>query len=148
MWGTDGGGHLHSKNHPVLPSSMRLRMHENCLPVNILYSRCGAPASWAAQHTTVCLKLLHGSPHMSDRPSLETFHNSVNLCLSKHHMPPNILCKADYFWSIKFLKKRQNLNFKGFNFEKCRILVDFKLTEIGVEIHVINWEGTEMLPKN
>jgi len=36
MWGTDGGGHLHSKNHPV---SYKLRIRENCiivLPVNIL----------------------------------------------------------------------------------------------------------------
>jgi len=38
IWGTDGGGHLHSKNHPVL-YKQQLRMHENCiivLHVNIL----------------------------------------------------------------------------------------------------------------
>ena len=118
---------------------------------------------------TVHTKLLHRSPHMSDRhcsiaekfggeivwwirminppTSLETFHNSINLYLFKCHMPPNILCKADYFWSINLLK-RQNLNFKGFNFKKCKVLEDFNLTEIGVKIHVINWEGTEMLSQN
>ena len=25
------------------------------LPVKLIYSRCGAPASWAARHTIVCL---------------------------------------------------------------------------------------------
>ena len=58
------------------------------------------------------------------------------------HMLPKIPCKADYlFWSIKFLKKRQNLNFKGFNFKKCKFLVDFKLEEIGMEIRVIRYRN-------
>ena len=32
-------------------------MHENhvfFLPINLPHSQCGVPASWAAQHTTVC----------------------------------------------------------------------------------------------
>ena len=119
---------------------------------------CTDTLSWfyKAPWYSNCIKKLLHRPHMSDRhcsiaekfgmmnkwwftnlnpsTSLKTFCNSVNPFLSKHHMPPNSLCKADYFWSIKFLKKKQNLNFKGFNFKRCKFLVDFK----PMKIHVTN----------
>jgi len=57
MWGTDSNGHLHSNNRPVLNKQQevtytrKLRFCSSCK-----YTRgCGAPASWAARHTTVCL---------------------------------------------------------------------------------------------
>ena len=55
--GTDSGRNHHSKNRLVLCST-KLCMRKNCiivLSVNILTRthRCGAPASWAAWHTTV-----------------------------------------------------------------------------------------------
>ena len=32
-----------------------------------IYSRCGAPASWAARHTTVCLDLNQNSQAVKER---------------------------------------------------------------------------------
>jgi len=57
MWGTDGGGHLHSKNRPVL-----YNQHEVTYMQKLYYCSscqythgCGALASWTARLTTVCL---------------------------------------------------------------------------------------------
>jgi len=51
MWGTDGGGYLHSKNRPVL-----YKQHEAKYAQKLQYRSsshgCGAPASWA---TLPCL---------------------------------------------------------------------------------------------
>jgi len=54
MWGTDGGGHFHSKNHLVsykqhkVTYTQKLRYCSSCQYTH----ECGVPASWAA---CVCL---------------------------------------------------------------------------------------------
>ena len=57
MCSAEVGGHVHSKNrlvssrHHRATEVLQLRFLSSCQ-----YShRCCAPASWAAQHTTVCL---------------------------------------------------------------------------------------------
>ena len=57
MWGTDGGGHLHSKNGDV-----SCKQHEVTYTQKSHYCffcqhthGCCVLASWAARHTTVCL---------------------------------------------------------------------------------------------
>ena len=57
MRGTDGRGHLHSKNCLVsykqnkVTYTWKLHYCSSCQYTHI----CGAPASWVAQHTTTCL---------------------------------------------------------------------------------------------
>ena len=57
MWSTEVGGRIHSKNCLVLSRQHRatevrkLRFRSSCQYTH----GCCAPASWAAQHTTVCL---------------------------------------------------------------------------------------------
>ena len=57
MWGTEVGGNVHSKNHLVSSRQhkatevRKLRFLSSCQYTH----GCYAPASWAAQHTTVCL---------------------------------------------------------------------------------------------
>ena len=57
MWSAEGGGSVHSKNRLVLSRQHRatevqkLRFLSSCQYTH----GCYAPASWSAQHTTVCL---------------------------------------------------------------------------------------------
>ena len=57
MWSTEVEGSLHSKHHLVSSRQHRatevrvLRFRSSCQNTH----GCCAPASWAAQHTTVCL---------------------------------------------------------------------------------------------
>ena len=58
MRGTDNVGVSTVKLVLFHKGSTKLPMCENhvfFVPVDILYSRCGVLASWAARHTTVCL---------------------------------------------------------------------------------------------
>ena len=58
MWSTEVGGSVHSKNRLVSSRQHRamevrkLRFRSSCQYTH----GCCAPASWAARHTTVCLK--------------------------------------------------------------------------------------------
>ena len=57
MWGTNVGGHLHIKNRPVLYKHHKFtfsRKSHYCSSCQCTHW-CGAPASCAARHTTVCL---------------------------------------------------------------------------------------------
>ena len=57
MWDTDGGAHLHSKNHPVLYEQHEVTYTHYYSSCQYTHG-CDAPASWAARHTTMCLNFL------------------------------------------------------------------------------------------
>ena len=70
MRSTDGGGHLHSKNRPV-----SYKQHEVMYTQKLHYCSscqythgCGALASWAARHTTMCFD------HTSTPPFCSSMH--------------------------------------------------------------------------
>jgi len=57
MWGTDSGGYLHSTNCPVLYKQHEVtytRKSPYCSSCQYTHG-CGAPTSWAARHSTVCI---------------------------------------------------------------------------------------------
>ena len=64
MWGTDGGGHLHSTNCLVSYKQHKVtykRKFRYCPSCQYTHG-CGTPASQTARHTTVCLDLIQKQP--------------------------------------------------------------------------------------
>ena len=60
MWGTEVGGHVHSKNRLVSSRQHKAtEMQKLCFRSSCQYTHgCCTLASWAARHTTVCLDLV------------------------------------------------------------------------------------------
>ena len=59
MWGTYGEVHLHSKNLPGLYKQCEVTYMQKLLYCSSCqYTQgCGASASWAVRHTTMCLDI-------------------------------------------------------------------------------------------
>ena len=59
MWSTEVGGHVHSKNCLVSSRKHRATWVQKLHFCSFCQytDRCCAPASWTAQHTTVCLDI-------------------------------------------------------------------------------------------
>ena len=56
MWSAEGGGSVHSKNRRFIKAAQSYGGAKIAFSFFLsIYSRCYAPASWAARHTTVCL---------------------------------------------------------------------------------------------
>jgi len=81
MWGTDSGGHLHSKNCLVSYKQLKVTyMQKSHYCSSCQYAHgCGVTASWAARHTTVCFDYLY-VPFLNCTCQ-QKFYFWVNLCM-------------------------------------------------------------------
>ena len=84
MWSTEGGGSVHSKNGLVSSRQHRatevrkLRFLSSCQYTH----GCYVPASWAVQHTTVCLDIYlcnTFTPHTSDQRKASAYISHIAL---------------------------------------------------------------------
>ena len=92
MWGTGGGGHIQSRNCPVSYKQHRVtytRKSHFCSSCQYAHG-CGAPACWAAWHTTMCLIPIDSVSQKRRKSSLKSLlpHCSLRLWYTLRYYKP------------------------------------------------------------